>query len=83
MLMIVDARWHVDDPIGRWMERFPNTKFLRYAALGEPGDWTVEQGFREVGEPLMPAHKPLDFLMERRSQVTAPRFASDIEVLII
>jgi hypothetical protein len=32
MLMIM-TRWHVDDPIGRWMERFPETKILRYMAI--------------------------------------------------
>ena len=39
MLMIM-TRWHLDDPIGRWIERFPETKILRYTAIAtedEPG----------------------------------------------
>src|SRR5262245_14683011 len=65
-LIMILTRWHVDDPAGRWIERFPDTKVLRYAAIAEPGDWTIAAGFRKEGEALFPEHKPLDFLLERK-----------------
>lgn len=60
MLMTM-TRWHVDDPIGRWMERFPETKILRYMAIA-----TEDEIYRNKGEALFPAHKSLEFLMERK-----------------
>ena len=64
MLMIM-TRWHVDDPIGRWMERFPETKILRYMAIA-----TEDEIYRKKGEALFPAHKSLEFLMERKKLLT-------------
>ena len=65
-LIMILTRWRVDDPAGRWIERFPETKVLRYAAIAEPGDWTITAGFRKEGEALFPEHKPIDFLLERK-----------------
>ena len=60
MLMIM-TRWATDDPVGRWIVRFPETKILRYPAIA-----TEDETFRKKGEPLFPAHKSLEFLMERK-----------------
>jgi predicted phage terminase large subunit-like protein len=60
MLMIM-TRWHVDDPVGRWIVRFPETKILRYTAIA-----TEDETYRKKGEPLFPEHKSLEFLMERK-----------------
>jgi predicted phage terminase large subunit-like protein len=64
MLMIM-TRWHVDDPIGRWMERFPETKILRYMAIA-----TEDEIYRKKGEALFPAHKSLEFSLERKKLLT-------------
>jgi predicted phage terminase large subunit-like protein len=64
MLMIM-TRWHVDDPIGRWVKRFPETKILRYTAIA-----TEDEIYRKKGEALFPAHKSLEFLMERKKLLT-------------
>jgi predicted phage terminase large subunit-like protein len=64
MLMIM-TRWHVDDPVGRWIERFPETKILRYTAIA-----TEDEIYRDKGEALFPAHKSLEFLMERKKLLT-------------
>ncbi len=54
-LMIL-TRWHVDDPAGRFIERFPDVRVLHYPAIAE-----VDEKYRMVGEALFPQHKPRDF----------------------
>jgi predicted phage terminase large subunit-like protein len=78
-LIFISTRWHVDDPIGRWLERFPDTKVLRYQAVADADDWTVQAGFRENGEALFPEHKPLDFLLERRKLMTEGSWLSEYQ----
>ena len=70
-VIIIATRWHVDDPIGRWLEKFPDTKVLSFAAIaGNADDWTVRAGFRRVGEALFPEHKTLEFLRLRQQVMT-------------
>jgi hypothetical protein len=75
-LLIVMTRWHVDDMLGRFLEREPNAKVLRYPAIAEKDTkhhvWqlapTPAEPFHEIakpyvwkaGEPLFPEWKPLD-----------------------
>lgn len=65
------TRWHVDDPIGRMKEKNPNLKILSYPAIAENG----ENG-REIGEPLFPEHKSLDFLMLRKGRMATHSWLS-------
>jgi len=69
--VMIQTRWHVDDPTGRWLERFPNTRILRYSAVAESDDWSVKKGLRSPGEALFPQFKSLDFLAERRKALTS------------
>lgn len=64
--VMIQTRWHVDDPTGRWLERFPQTKVLRYQAIADEDDWSVRKGYRKPGGALFPEFKSLDFLNERR-----------------
>jgi hypothetical protein len=64
MVMIM-TRWHVDDPVGRWLEQFPGTRVLNYRAIAEK-----QERYRNVGEALFPEHKSIDFLLERRKALT-------------
>jgi predicted phage terminase large subunit-like protein len=64
MLMIM-TRWHVDDLFGRYIERNPDVKLLRYPAIAE-----VDEEFRAKGEALFEELKPLDFLLERKGKLT-------------
>jgi hypothetical protein len=75
-LLMIMTRWHVDDPVGRWLERFPETKVLRYAAVAEADDWSVRKGYRKPGEALFKELKPLDFLSERRKLSTVASWES-------
>jgi hypothetical protein len=58
-LLMIMTRWHVDDPVGRWIERFPETKVLRYQAVADANDWSVRAGKRKAGEALFSELKPL------------------------
>lgn len=64
-LLMIMTRWHLDDPLGRWIEMFPNTKVLRYPAVAE-----VDGEFRKKGQALFPRLKPIDFLLERKKVLT-------------
>jgi hypothetical protein len=75
-LLMIMTRWHVDDPVGRWIERFPETKVLRYQAVADADDWSVHQGKRKAGEALFSELKPLDFLAERRKLSTTASWES-------
>lgn len=55
------TRWHVDDPFGRLIERDKRVKVLRFPAIA-----VANEEYRSIGEPLMPEHKSLGFLMERK-----------------
>ena len=65
-MVMIATRWHVDDPIGRWLARFGgDTKVLRYPAIAEH-----DEPHRKKGVPLFAEHKSLDFLMERSKLYT-------------
>ena len=68
---MIMTRWHLDDPVGRWLEHFPNTKVLRYPAIAEE-----DEKYRKKGEPLFPEMKPLSFLNERRKVLTQASWES-------
>lgn len=59
-LIITMTRWHVDDPVGRFLEKFPEATVLRYPAIA-----TKDSIYRKKGEVLFPQFKSLSFLQER------------------
>jgi hypothetical protein len=65
------TRWHVDDVLGRYKERFPELRMLRYPAIAER-----DELFRRKGDPLFPELKPLDFLLDRKKLLTQPSWES-------
>jgi predicted phage terminase large subunit-like protein len=64
-LIMINTRWHIDDPAGRMIEQFPDVKVLSYPAIA-----VEDEEFRKKGEPLFPELKPRDFLLERRKLLT-------------
>lgn len=60
-LLAILTRWHVDDPIGRLIEKYPNVKVLSYQAIAER-----KEDHREEGDALFPEHKSVEFLLERK-----------------
>jgi predicted phage terminase large subunit-like protein len=75
MIMIM-TRWHVDDPAGRWLERFPEIDEIKYQAIADPDDWTVKAGYRKAGVPLFEQHKTLEFLQSYRRTLTEASWVS-------
>jgi predicted phage terminase large subunit-like protein len=70
-LLMIGTRWHINDPIGRLIDREPRLRTLTYPAIAEADD-----GFRRKGEALFPALKPLDFLLQRKSLMSEPSWQS-------
>jgi predicted phage terminase large subunit-like protein len=73
------TRWHVDDPAGRWLLHFPETRVLKYPALFEPtpAAWRNDAyDPRAKGEPLFPEYKSKPFLMERKKSYTVTSWQS-------
>jgi predicted phage terminase large subunit-like protein len=64
-LLMITTRWHVDDPAGRMIERYPDLRVLRYPALAEH-----DEPHRRKGEPLFPEFKSLTFLLARKGEMT-------------
>jgi predicted phage terminase large subunit-like protein len=60
-LLVILTRWHLDDPVGRLVERYPDVKVLSYAAIA-----VKDEKHRKIGEALFPEHKSIDFLQERK-----------------
>lgn len=63
--IMIMTRWHVDDPAGRFLERYPNCKVVAFPAIAEH-----DEEFRKQGEALFPEHKPLEFLLKRKGLLT-------------
>jgi predicted phage terminase large subunit-like protein len=64
-LIFTMTRWHVDDPISRFLEKFPASRVVRYPAIA-----TKDEAYRKKGEALFPEHKSLEFLLERKRAMT-------------
>jgi predicted phage terminase large subunit-like protein len=56
-LLIILTRWHVDDPVGRLIQKVPGIEVVSYPAIA-----TQDEEFRRKGEALFPEHKSLEFL---------------------
>jgi predicted phage terminase large subunit-like protein len=73
-LLMIMTRWHLDDPVGRFIERFPEAKILRYPAIAEE-----DEKNRRKGEALFPELKSLPFLKERMAAMTRAGWESEYE----
>lgn len=60
-LLAILTRWHVDDPIGRLIERVDGVQVKSYPAIAEE-----DEPNRKKGDALFPEHKSLEFLLERK-----------------
>ena len=63
--LMIMTRWHLDDPLGRWIEHFPQTRVLRYPAVAERTNATARRARR-----CFPEMKPLEFLEARKKVLT-------------
>jgi predicted phage terminase large subunit-like protein len=70
-MLIIMTRWHVDDLLGRYLQRNPDVKVLRYPAIAE-----ADEEFRKKGEALFEEFKPLEMLEQRRKELTQASWES-------
>jgi predicted phage terminase large subunit-like protein len=71
-LIIILTRWHIDDPVGRLLaKKNTKVKLLSYPAIAE-----VSCINRQVGDPLFPEHKSLEFLMEKKASMPEANWSS-------
>ena len=61
---MIMTRWHLDDPAGRWLEHFPNTRVLRYPAIAEAG-----REYPQEGRGAVPRAQVAGVLARRASKV--------------
>src|SRR5215831_16954013 len=73
-LLMIMTRWHLDDPVGRLIERFPDAKVFRYPAIAEE-----DEKNRRKGEALFPEHKSLEFLLERKRAMAQASWESEYQ----
>ncbi len=64
-LLIIMTRWHVDDLLGRAIERYPDLRILRYPAIA-----VEDEPNRRKGQALFPRLKPRDFLLLQKGSLT-------------
>lgn len=64
-MLCIMTRWHVDDLLGRALERQKDWKVLRYPAVAEQ-----DERHRKKGQALFPELKPLDFLLQRKAELS-------------
>lgn len=69
--ILMMTRWHLDDPAGRFLEKFPDARVLKYAAIAEK-----DELYRDKGEALFPEHKSLEFLLKRKTVMSASSWES-------
>jgi predicted phage terminase large subunit-like protein len=70
-LLMIMTRWHLDDPSGRFIDRFPGVQVLEYPAIA-----VHDETHRKAGEPLFPEFKSKALLEERRQLLTRSSWES-------
>jgi predicted phage terminase large subunit-like protein len=64
-MLLTMTRWHLDDPAGRFIAKFPTTEVVAFKAVA-----TQDEEYRKAGDALFPEHKTIEFLLERRHIMT-------------
>jgi predicted phage terminase large subunit-like protein len=78
-MILMATRWHVDDPTGRFLLKFPHAKVLKFPAMSIAADPERPRLYdlrRREGIPLFPQFKSKPFLLERRAASTVASWES-------
>lgn len=70
-LLIILTRWHLDDPVGRLIERDDDVKVFSHSAIA-----VVDDQYRKEGEALFPEHKSLKFLLSQKKRMSEASWES-------
>jgi predicted phage terminase large subunit-like protein len=78
-MILMATRWHVDDPTGRFIAKFPDAKVLKFPAISLTPDAERPRSYdlrRVKGVPLFPQFKSRSFLHERKTASTVASWES-------
>lgn len=77
-LLCILTRWHVDDPIGRLIDKNDDVKVLKYPALATDDAKLMAHDPRKSGsdEALFPEHKSSEFLLERKKTMASQNWSA-------
>lgn len=75
-LIITMTRWHIDDPVGRFLIQYPDTIVIKFPALYEQNKPRPYDPRKDQNEPLFPEYKSKAFLLERKKGYTQASWES-------
>lgn len=72
-MISIATRWHLDDPIGRLIDKFKdgNIKVIAYEAIAEN-----DEKYRKAGDALFPQLKSKEFLLTRKKVLSSESWES-------
>ena len=73
-LLVICTRWHLDDLLGRLMQKFPKMRVLSFPAIAEK-----DEKFRRKGEALFPTLKPLGMLLEQKKLMSESSWRAEYQ----
>jgi phage terminase large subunit-like protein len=73
-LLMIMTRWHIDDPLGRLLERELGVRVVSYPALAEK-----PERYRKPGDALFPELKPLEFLLGQKRVMSTASWESEYQ----
>lgn len=78
-ILMIQTRWHLDDPVGRFLAKNVQARVLKFPALGQwvNDKWVAaDEKALDEAEPLFPELKSHRFLMARRNERTISSWSS-------
>ena len=73
-LLVICTRWHVDDLLGRLIQKFPHMRIISFQAIAEK-----DERFHRQGEALFPALKPLDMLRGQKKLMSEASWQAEYQ----
>jgi hypothetical protein len=73
-LLAICTRWHVDDLLGRLIQKFPQMRVISFQAIAEK-----DEPFRLQGEALFPALKPLGMLLDQKKLMSEASWQAEYQ----
>jgi predicted phage terminase large subunit-like protein len=73
-LLAICTRWHVDDLLGRLMQKDPQIRVISFQAIAEK-----DERFRLKGEALFPALKPLGMLLDQKKLMSEASWQAEYQ----
>jgi predicted phage terminase large subunit-like protein len=73
-LLAICTRWHVDDLLGRLVQKDPKIRVISFPAIAEK-----DERFRLKGEALFPALKPLGMLLDQKKLMSEASWQAEYQ----